>query len=379
MQQAEISSEHSIVVAVAPADLRRLQIRRAASAVAVLVGCALWYLTFARLHVAVEAMPWYLTCAFIAILCGLAVVRQSGAQRWVLARVGFAWREPLSLLETWALTYCATAVLLYAWVLVHSLMPSQEAPRVVHVVDIQLEDGKDFADRKSPMPGTEEQAEMHKRRSDLHTVQGSFAKSKPASLARVEKPILQQREKPVQQVVAPPPKPMPSAIPAPVPVAKASPVPPKPTKQFIMEEVQPPEMVEMIENDGVSDAARVFESGGSSIGGRGAANELSDYIKALHKRIKANWSPPRGQTREARILFRLRKDGRLAFLRVTSSSGDPETDEAAMKAVSAAAKTGKELPDDYAMPYLDVQYTFKYTADELKEVEARVTPFRIEN
>ncbi len=120
---------------------------------------------------------------------------------------------------------------------------------------------------------------MHRRRSDLQTVQGSFEKTKPASATRVEKPVLPKRERIVERVVAPPPKPVSSALPAPMPVAMSSPVPPKPTRQFVMEEVQPPEMVEMIENDGESDAARVFESGGSSVGGRGAANELSDYIK----------------------------------------------------------------------------------------------------
>lgn len=126
----------------------------------------------------------------------------------------------------------------------------------------------------------------------------------------------------------------------------------------------------MIENDGAANSADVFEAGGRTTGGTGAPSPLSDYIKALHKRIKSLWSPPRGQSHRAAILFRIKPNGKLAFVKMVESSNDPETDEAAVKAVVGSV-TGHALPPSFDAPYLDVQYTFNYTADELHEIKTK--------
>jgi outer membrane biosynthesis protein TonB len=132
------------------------------------------------------------------------------------------------------------------------------------------------------------------------------------------------------------------------------------------EMVQQPELVELIENDGAHTNTNVFQNGGRSEGGTGAANDLNNYIKDLHKRIKNCWSPPRGQSRHAKLLFRIQKNGQLSFVKLLISSGDAETDTAAINSVRTATSQ-HPLPADYGFPYLDVQYVFNYAADELKE------------
>jgi TonB family protein len=352
-----------VVVALEATEFRRLRVRRAAGAAAVLFGCALWYSMLGRLHATVDALPWYFTCCVIAVICSLSVIR---ATPFFFGRVRSA-REPLSLLETWAASYFVAALALYAWVVVHELLPADAPPRMVQVVDIQLTSERDVADRKSPMPGTVAVAEMHKRQSDRTTMQGDLKVSKPAVRKVVPKPFAPQppREDEIDLRTV---KAAPYLV---LPERTRSVTKPQEHEPMVLEEVQPPEMVEMIENDGVADAERVFLGGGSSVGGRGAENELSVYMKELHKRIKHAWSPPREKSREVRILFRIRKDGGLAFVRVTQSSGDADTDGVALSAVAKAVTTRK-LPEDYQLPYLDVQYTFRYTADELKEITPRI-------
>lgn len=364
------------------------RLRNLLSAAAILLACALWYLALGKLQATTEGLPWYVTCGFIAICTALHAARAK--QEYFLTSVSSCARRPLTLLESWAGTALTAAALLYAWVLLHSFLPAPVPPKVVQVVDIQLTSVKDFANRESPMPGTEEQSEMHKRQADKVTTQGAMVANKIATIARKseqptkphptpQQPPVQPENKdaapdssmiftvrPAQKPVAPKREEIADKLfvkPTPRFVAATS----KPASQPVLEEVQPPEMVEMIENDGASEANSVFQSGGSSEGGKGAANDLSTYIKELHRRIKGYWSPPRGQSRRARILFRVRKNGQLAFLKLVASSGDSETDEAAIKAIMGAVK-GRQLPENYSLPFLDVQYTFNYTADEMKEV-----------
>src|SRR5205823_2778325 len=99
----------------------------------------------------------------------------------------------------------------------------------------------------------------------------------------------------------------------------------------------------------------------------GANNDISDYLKDLHRRIKNAWSPPRGQPRTARVLFRIKKDGGLSLIRITLSSGDPDTDQAAIQAVRQAAN--RKLPEQFSAEFLDVQYTFSYNLDQIQEVQ----------
>ena len=138
--------------------------------------------------------------------------------------------------------------------------------------------------------------------------------------------------------------------------------------QPFLTEVRPLEMVELIENDGDSDGVNVFQRGGKSSGGKGAENDLSLYLKNLHKKIKSNWSPPRGFTRKVELIFRLKRDGHVAEIRVLKSSGEQSADKAAIKAIVLATKKPETLPSDFPSNFLDVLYTFKYNVDELNEV-----------
>lgn len=139
--------------------------------------------------------------------------------------------------------------------------------------------------------------------------------------------------------------------------------------QPFLTEVRPLEMVELIENDGDSDGIHVFQKGGKSNGGKGAENALSQYLKALHKKIKSNWSPPRGFTRKVELIFRLKRDGHVFEVRMLKSSGEPAADKAAVKAIILATQKAESLPADFQSNFLDVIYTFKYNVDELQEVQ----------
>lgn len=392
--------QQPLVVALSDVQLRAAQKRRLVSAAAVFAGCVLSYLMLGALHATTDGLPWYLASGVLAVFFAHAVARpRSPMYYFSKVKVG----EPLSLAETGAIAYLSAAVLLYAWVLMHEMMPAPPEPKVVNVVDIEFTSGRDFSNMESPLPGTEEAEELHKRQSDQLTAQGSITANKIAAVARKteessvdpkphNKPVVKEPPKqpekksaaPLQTPLVAPHsehqlapkreeiadtlfvKPMPQLAARVAPSAKSSSTG-RPSQQPLLEEVQPPEMVEMMENDGNTDSTSVFQVGGSTEGGKGASNDLSAYIKDLHHRIKNAWSPPRGQSRKARLLFRIRKDGRLAFLKITQTSGDSGTDEAAIKAITSAVK-GHQLPPGYTLGYLDVQYTFNYTADEIKEL-----------
>jgi outer membrane biosynthesis protein TonB len=134
-----------------------------------------------------------------------------------------------------------------------------------------------------------------------------------------------------------------------------------------LEEVAPPEMVELTDSEGETRATELYQSGGRSTGGTGAKSTLAAYLKELHHRIKRAWAPPAGETRTAEILFRIKRTGKLVSIKLTQSSGNPESDDAAMVAV-AGCSPFKTLPSDYPADYLDLLYTFNYTVDRLAEV-----------
>jgi TonB family protein len=136
--------------------------------------------------------------------------------------------------------------------------------------------------------------------------------------------------------------------------------------EIFLEEVAPPDMVELVDSQGDA-SLEVWQPGGHSTQGTGSHSLLVDYLKYLHRRIKKAWSPPSGETRSAEILFRIRRDGRLFSLKLVNSSGDSSSDEAAMHAI-ASCSPFKALPSDYTPEYIDLQYTFNYKVDQLTEI-----------
>ena len=85
-----------------------------------------------------------------------------------------------------------------------------------------------------------------------------------------------------------------------------------------------------------------------------------DYMKTLQTSIKKNWNPPQGDTsRQVVLFFKIAKDGSLKNYSVLQSSGNNDTDEAAIKALKAAAPF-EPLPEEYNKDDIDIQFTFDY-------------------
>lgn len=73
-----------------------------------------------------------------------------------------------------------------------------------------------------------------------------------------------------------------------------------------------------------------------------------------------NWDPPKGEhSKRVVLLFKIAKDGRLLNVSVHNSSGTPEADQAAIRAVKLTAPF-KPLPAEFRGQSVDIQFTFDY-------------------
>ncbi len=133
-----------------------------------------------------------------------------------------------------------------------------------------------------------------------------------------------------------------------------------------MEEVKPPELLEVKENEGDS-SSNYWQDGGSSNKGTGISSSLAEYLKDLHKKLKHAWAPPPGTVHHIKAIFRLDANGSLVWTQLIQSSGNKVADDSALAAIKKASPFG-ELPGDYSHQYLDLAYTFNYTTDELSEI-----------
>jgi hypothetical protein len=389
---------------------RRQNLARARNALALVLfvgASAVWLESFCRLGVSQEGMPWYLTVGALAAFS----VRFLRQEEFPLTIAGLPRsREPLKLRESVALCFLSMAIALYSWVGYGLLHPAVDRRRPAQIVDIQLLSARDYQDNQELVPGSRPQQDLRARTADQVSRPGELNQIKtnqaiaperikrseviraadlkktdtPAAAAKQQSQGRTLSDEPESQPALPrklPPSSMVSIdMPSswqtktvnqhytPQPARSASAAKKPAANEPFISEVAPPELVELMENDGDRDALHVFQKGGKSSGGQGAENSLSTFLKGLHKRIKSSWSPPRGSTRRLVILFRLARDGRLAFLKIPASSGQSETDASAEKAITAATGAAHALPADFAAPYLDVIYTFKYNVDELQEV-----------
>lgn len=88
--------------------------------------------------------------------------------------------------------------------------------------------------------------------------------------------------------------------------------------------------------------------------------DFGPYMADLQRRIKRNWQPPKqGQSKRVILMFAISRDGRLLGLRVQRSSGDPDTDRAAISAVQLSSPF-RSLPSDFSGSSIDIQFTFDY-------------------
>jgi TonB family protein len=381
-----------------------LQVRNAACLILFIGACALWLATLGRLEVGKEGLPWY--CAILVF--GIASVRFLKLDSGFAQIVGVPKsKEPIKLRESLSVCYLIAAIGLYGSA-VYSLLHPYKTPKLMQIVDIQLLSPQDYENNHSILPGSKPEEALRKRVADTVSQMGSLNQPKVAPAVQKNKkedlhtphpdvkvmnsngkadlkhedekpsPIVKapaQQERQLEQSTASPlmiPTGWKTKVIDPqfvsVAARSASASKSESENQPYISEVSPPELVELVENDGDLDAVHVFQKGGKSSGGKGADNELSNYLKELHKLIKNSWNPPSGNTSSVQLLFRLKKDGHLAFIRVSRSSGDKQLDESAIKAVTVVSTKGLPLPHEYAPKYLDVSYNFKYNVDELKEV-----------
>ena len=88
--------------------------------------------------------------------------------------------------------------------------------------------------------------------------------------------------------------------------------------------------------------------------------DFGPYMKELQRRIKMNWTPPKGnESKRVVLLFSISRDGRLLSVKVHKSSGLPAADQAAIQAVQLTAPF-KPLPPEYRDSSVDIQFTFDY-------------------
>ncbi|MCM1264836.1 MAG: TonB family protein [Candidatus Gastranaerophilales bacterium] len=88
--------------------------------------------------------------------------------------------------------------------------------------------------------------------------------------------------------------------------------------------------------------------------------DFGPYMRELQRRIKLNWTPPKGnESKQVVLLFKIAKNGQLISCRVFKSSGFPAADQAALNAVKLTAPF-RPLPADYKGNNIDIQFTFDY-------------------
>lgn len=366
----------------------------------------LFILAFGRLGIGMEGLPWYICVTGTVILA-------SRTLKLAPRPVSFAEYQPaqlketVNLSETLAASFLAIASLLFF--LSANQISEQKDDKKLEIVDIQLLSLADHKDNKAFLPGQQEQSKVRKRSGETRSRQGELA---PTPAAPAPKVATRSRHKPKQTIQAKLSQQEDAAtgktlagkpdqkketeqnvvedtanttVPVSMPVgwftkehqqmqAERRPRPAlektaaAAAAQTYFTEVSPPELVELTDNDGDLNALQIFQAGGISKGGTGAQNELSQYLKELNKQIKLAWNPPRGKNHKLVVLFRLNTHGELAFVKISSSSGDAPTDRSALLAVMQASKHCR-FPKSFPAPYLDIAYTFLYNFDELKELQ----------
>jgi len=395
-------------------QLLRPKLFRGAAFVFVVFVSLTWLFSLLRTRLPSTLIPWFVVF-WLGFVWGVKCIFDGEDERPKVAWIS-RFREPNRLKNWLALSYLSGSILFFTLLARVPFEPFQKLLTKRQIVDIQLVSASDYLNQHELLPSTEPKPSLRKRSGDPEDVVDPSNRSfKPAR--RSSKPTQDRShesvpvaekdrtQSPNKMVVHKPPadrttffiaqeKPEEPAQPKQV-VPKNFPwrqypttFQMKETQQFgahvttvssqriayanapmEVEEVHPPQLLEITDNDGEI-GAEIWQAGGRSNGGKGAPSSLSTYLKEMHKKLKKNWSPPSGTSRHAQVRFRLRRDGSTVTVRLIASSGDPSVDQSALQAIAAAAPFGN-LPKDYLAEYLDVLYTFNYRADELTEVTTR--------
>ena len=140
----------------------------------------------------------------------------------------------------------------------------------------------------------------------------------------------------------------------------------------------------IMSNGGLGSAGRGKQNSGYSMGGGNSGNpgpgnpngrpgidaikepNWGPYMRDLERRIKRNWSPPKGnESKRVVVYFKVGRDGRLLSLKTQKSSGLPDADNAATSAVELSAPF-RPLPPEYKDNDIDIQFTFDYNVYGLR-------------
>jgi TonB family protein len=106
-------------------------------------------------------------------------------------------------------------------------------------------------------------------------------------------------------------------------------------------------------------------SGGVSIGeGNSFGTRYGWYVASMRNRISANWlmatvSPNISSAPRAYLTFEILRDGTVTNVQITQSSGIPEVDRSALRAILASNPL-PPLPPDYAGGSVNVQFYFDF-------------------
>ena len=161
---------------------------------------------------------------------------------------------------------------------------------------------------------------------------------KPEPKPEPDRPVLVQ-EKPKPKPAPPPPKPAP-VKPAPPPPSPVAPPPKRQGSPF-----------------GDPLGASTNEA---TLGVEDPNFTYGYYLDLIVGRISANWTRPMvgGDIKDARVHFRIEKDGTVKNLSLRQSSGDESFDQSALRAVEASSPL-PPLPKGYKRDFLGINLVVK--------------------
>jgi len=106
-------------------------------------------------------------------------------------------------------------------------------------------------------------------------------------------------------------------------------------------------------------------SGGLAFGDKMFGERYGWYVDAARNRISSNWlmstiSPNVLSARRAYVRFDILRDGTIADVQLTQSSGSPEVDRSALRAVYASSPLGP-LPQEFSGSKVSVNFYFDFS------------------
>ncbi len=355
--------------------------RQTISALALIALSLVWIGVFVTSGQVREALAWVCSFSLCAVITFAWLSLSRASHRLSIFRIGENRWATLS--GSIATTVAVFSGFLGGWILTHGMPDPERMVVKRQVIDIVLVSPNDYEDHHDILPSTKPTnlpardvpvqgkevavaPSIKVQPSPAHPVP-LLATSTAAGAKNFNNPGTHSNQQ--KDEIAEPAFVLRQPSPAPASqnkkIAKA--VQPKvEATQPVLEEVAPAQLLEMTEQN--EKASEVSQTGGHSKGGNGSQTLLVAYLRDLHRRIKHAWTPAVDDlTGSAQIMFRIRKNGRLVSIKLLRSSGESDTDDSAMHAITAAAPF-KPLPPEFTAEYLDLQYTFNYRVDQLSEV-----------